>query len=108
MNTYDAKLAKERASGDESLVKRLNKLMLEDIEQQIPIITEAYQKQDWEKLHYQLHRLHGACCYTGFPKLQQLLRTLLDAIKADDIATLVKMQEPLLTSLHASQAAIPV
>lgn len=107
MSVYDEKLALERASGDETLVKKLNQLMLEDIEKQIPIIQDAYHHKNWETLHYQLHRLHGACCYTGFPELQQQLRTLLDAIKVNDIETIESMQDALIQTLQDSQAAIP-
>jgi len=44
-------------------------------------INDAYQKQDLTELAHQVHRLHGACCYCGVPRLKEIVDTLESAIK---------------------------
>jgi len=49
-------------------------------EEELPIfqekIKQAKQSHDIEQLQYHIHKLHGACCYAGVPKLKALAEQL--------------------------------
>lgn len=49
--------------------------MMNDFMNDLPVclesITEAFEKQDVEKLKYHVHRLHGSLCYTGILRLKK-------------------------------------
>ena len=55
-------------------------------------IQESLAKGDHETLEQHVHKLHGACCYCGVPKLKGLLNQLESNIKShryEDIEDLV-------------------
>lgn len=53
--------------------------------EQLPNLTEEirlyWQQKDWDTTQTLLHKLHGACCYTGVPKLRELCDQLETALK---------------------------
>jgi two-component system, NarL family, sensor histidine kinase BarA len=84
--------APELANFDWSLgLKRANhneKAALEILEQfmkQLPglrsNIEQCFKAQDFDEMKAFVHQLHGACCYTGVPKLHKLCDELESALK---------------------------
>lgn len=39
--------------------------------------------RDFTGLKAEVHKLHGACCYTGLPRLQELVSELESALKRE-------------------------
>ena len=46
--------------------------------------NKAFDNNDFEELHFQVHRLHSACSYCGVPKLKTIV---------DEIETQLKENE---------------
>ncbi|WP_172449411.1 hybrid sensor histidine kinase/response regulator [Bowmanella denitrificans] len=63
--------------------------MLDAFIQQLPdmhsLIKKAAQAEDHGQLEYLVHKLHGACCYTGVPKLRALCQELEEHLKTGHI-----------------------
>lgn len=72
LNDVDWDLALSKANHNEAIAQE----MLQEFSKQLPesliAIEQACRIQNWEVMQQQVHRLHGASCYTGVPKLQQL------------------------------------
>lgn len=72
LSDIDWQLALSRANKSEKIAGEL----LEEFAQQLPDslveIEKAYRLQNWKLMQQQVHRLHGASCYTGVPKLQRI------------------------------------
>lgn len=55
------------------------------LEKELPIfqnnLKKAAKTNDIEQLQHQAHKLHGACCYTGVPRLKELIQKLESEIK---------------------------
>ena len=49
----------------------------------IETIKAGWEDSDFQAMQKEVHRLHGACCYTGVPKLQQIANDLESALKRD-------------------------
>jgi two-component system sensor histidine kinase BarA len=64
---------------------RLARDMLEGLVESLPetklIISEALTSQDTERLKEFIHKLNGACCYTGVPDLGKMVHQLETALK---------------------------
>lgn len=74
------KLANNRSDIAEEL---FNMLMVE-----LPIarkdINDAYKKKDYDQLHHHVHKLHGATCYCGVPRLKAVTLEILVKLKTND------------------------
>lgn len=77
----DWPLALERAGGKSSLVREMLQLLLNSIAPCREALQQALAKGDTELLIQHVHKLHGACCYTGVPRLKQLAETLETQLK---------------------------
>jgi two-component system sensor histidine kinase BarA len=65
-------------------------------------IAEYFSARDWENLEFQVHRLHGGCCYCGVPELRnasdlvdKLLQKKFFNELAEPVDTLLKAIETL-------------
>lgn len=81
----DWQLALSRANQDEAIAAD----MFREFIKQLPGVLEAVkissEKQDWTELQHTVHRLHGASCYTGVPKLQRMCADVESELKAKQI-----------------------
>ncbi|MBT1064336.1 response regulator [Bowmanella sp. Y26] len=71
--------------------------MLDAFIEQLPSmhsqIKAAAQAGDQAHLQYLIHKLHGACCYTGVPKLKTLCQELEEHLKTGHIAEVKTLLE---------------
>lgn len=65
-------LALQRADGKLELAKEMLDLLINSLPHAQQAISEAIEQQDENALLQQVHKLHGATCYTGLPMLKQL------------------------------------
>jgi two-component system, NarL family, sensor histidine kinase BarA len=77
----DWPLALERASGKSSLMKEMLQMLIASITPSRAAIRQAVATHDMAQLLQQIHKLHGACCYTGVPRLKQLAELLETQLK---------------------------
>jgi two-component system sensor histidine kinase BarA len=79
--SVDWQLALKRANHNTAGAKNV----LEQFLAQLPGLTKDIEKSsaalDFETLQAKVHRLHGACCYTGVPGLQALCNEIESALK---------------------------
>ncbi|MCF2863405.1 two-component sensor histidine kinase BarA [Pseudoalteromonas sp. Cnat2-41] len=74
-------LALQRAGGKEDLAQEMLNMLLLSIPETLNLIEEAMAKDDHERLLSIIHKFHGACCYTGVPKLKKLAELIETAMK---------------------------
>ena len=48
-------------------------------------IKQSYDDENTEELLTAVHKFHGACCYTGVPKLKQLAEIIESGLKSEGI-----------------------
>ncbi|MCY7295324.1 hybrid sensor histidine kinase/response regulator [Alteromonas sp. a30] len=69
---FDWALAVQKANGNETIANDLFFEFLAELPTSMSAIRTAAEESDWKALQHQVHRLHGASCYTGVPRLQYL------------------------------------
>ncbi|MCW5590186.1 MAG: two-component sensor histidine kinase BarA [Legionellales bacterium] len=67
----DLTLATKLAGGKPDLAIELLEMLIEKLPEEKATIIETYQTNDFEQLEHYVHKLHGATCYCGVPKLKQ-------------------------------------
>jgi two-component system sensor histidine kinase BarA len=77
----DWPLAMERAGGKCNLMTEMLQMLVAGITSTRAAIQQALVTHDNEQLLQQIHKLHGACCYTGVPALKQLAELLETQLK---------------------------
>jgi len=71
----------EQSMGKASLALDMLQMLIDSIPQNISAIEMALSNQDDKELLAIIHKLHGACCYTGVPQLKELAHSIETAIK---------------------------
>ena len=56
-------------------------LLVKSLPDTLAAIEQAYQQQELEGLIASVHKFHGACCYTGVPKLKALAELIESGLK---------------------------
>ncbi len=92
----DWKLALQRAAGKPELAQEMLLLLIKSLPQSDKQIRQAITDNDQQVLLHALHKLHGACCYTGVPRLKNLLEALETQLKK---GANIKLLEPELYEL---------
>ncbi|WP_232371937.1 hybrid sensor histidine kinase/response regulator [Salinimonas iocasae] len=81
--TLDWNLAVERTERDDATARELLSDFVRLLPDSIETIKAGWEDSDFQAMQKEVHRLHGACCYTGVPKLQQIANDLESALKRD-------------------------
>ena len=71
----------KQAMGKEDLALDMLQMLIDSIPHNIIKIEQAMNMQDDESLLKIIHKLHGACCYTGVPQLKKLSHSIETALK---------------------------
>lgn len=77
----DWEAALMRAAGKADLAQEMLQLLVQSLPQAEQQIEQALTDNDQQLLLHALHKLHGACCYTGVPRLKNLLEALETQLK---------------------------
>lgn len=77
----DWPMALQRAAGKPDLAQEMLLLLIKSLPQSAKHIRQAISDNEQQVLLHALHKLHGACCYTGVPRLKNLLETLETQLK---------------------------
>lgn len=91
--SWDWSLAVRRANGNEAVAKEMMESFIEQLQPSIDAIESAWTDLNLEDLLHHVHRIHGACCYTGAVKFQSLCNEIEDALKRKQ-QTLVESKIP--------------
>ena len=79
--SVDWQLALKRANQNEETAQELFDSFLALLPEVINTLAELWEKKDFVRLKSEVHKLHGACCYTGLPCLQHLANETESALK---------------------------
>ncbi len=79
----DWPLALSRAGNKEALAKDMLIGLVNSLPETKVAINQALTGQDYEQLKALIHKLNGACCYSGVPSLAKITHQLETALKQD-------------------------
>jgi len=89
--------ALQRAAGKAELAEEMLQLLIQSLPQASRQIQQAITDNEQQLLLHALHKLHGACCYSGVPRLKNLLEGLETQLKK---GASIKSLEPELSELE--------
>ncbi|MFC0118811.1 two-component sensor histidine kinase BarA [Pseudoalteromonas xiamenensis] len=75
------------AGGKNDLALEMLNMLLLSVPETLKLINEAMDNKDSEHLLTIIHKFHGACCYTGVPKLKKLSETIETSLKQGLVIT---------------------
>ena len=79
--TIDWQLALKRANQHHQAAKELLDEFIATMPDVISRLQSMWEQQDYEQMKTEIHKLHGGCCYTGVPRLQNITDELETALK---------------------------
>lgn len=85
LSDFDWQQAVNKANGNEALANDLFFEFVQQLDNAYSCIAEHAEVEEWEEVQHHIHRLHGASCYTGTPKLQYLLAECEKSLKLGDV-----------------------
>ena len=94
-------LSLDQAMGKEDLAHDMLQMLIDSIPGNIQAIETTISMQQSPELLKIIHKLHGACCYTGVPQLKKLAHSIETALKRH--ATLTDIEPELLEILDELQ-----
>ena len=101
----DLELSLKRANNKPDLAEELLGLLIQDLQETQKKILDAWEVKDWPQLLHQAHKLNGATCYCGVPRLQIAAATLENELKIKNspkIKQLVKNLDAEISALFAA------
>ncbi len=84
------------ANNKPDLAKDLLSILIEELPAARENIEAAYLKKNYRELYQYVHKLHGASCYCGVPRLRKLIAMVENQLKVSNTNTL----DNLLQKLH--------
>lgn len=80
------------AGHKKELARDILNMMVRDLPREIALIHTQYESKNYQEMTRTVHKLHGAVCYTGTPRLKTALATLETRLKTnimDDSSSLL-------------------
>ncbi|MDX3773971.1 two-component sensor histidine kinase BarA [Chromatiaceae bacterium AAb-1] len=77
----DRDLALQRAGGKQTLAIDMLQMLFNSIPDARKQLQRAIADSNADQVQQQVHKLHGACCYTGVPRLKKLVEELETQLK---------------------------
>lgn len=106
--TLDWELSLKLANGKTDLARDMLKMMVDSNHETGRVIHAAYQAQDFDELLQHIHKLHGASCYVGTPRLKSLSNQYETKLKKQQYNLLDDLHNELIAELKAiNEAAEP-
>ncbi|MEL0655268.1 two-component sensor histidine kinase BarA [Pseudoalteromonas issachenkonii] len=73
--------ALQRAGGKSELALEMLNMLLLSVPETLTLLAKAIESNDCQQVLSIVHKFHGACCYTGVPKLKSLAETIETSLK---------------------------
>ncbi|GAA59615.1 two-component system, NarL family, sensor histidine kinase BarA [Pseudoalteromonas sp. BSi20652] len=77
--------ALQRAGGKNELALEMLNMLLLSVPETLKLLVKAIDDKDCQQVLSIIHKFHGACCYTGVPKLKSLAETIETSLKSNCI-----------------------
>lgn len=84
------------AGGKEALARELLSMLVNDLPEMREQISKNFEAEDFLNLNRCVHRLHGASCYCGVPRIRKSTASLEAAIKNADQAAIPSLTKKVL------------
>lgn len=97
----DWSLSLKRANNKPDLAIELLEILIQDLQQTQSKIAKAAKTKNKEQLLHHAHKLHGATCYCGVPRLESAAATLENQLKIKKNPDLEKFTHTLETEITA-------
>lgn len=81
--SLDWELAIKRTNNNQAVARELQRDFVAMLPEAIDTIKQEWDDGNYDDLKAEVHKLHGASCYVGMPKLQSLANKLETALKLD-------------------------
>lgn len=83
------------AGNKPELAQEILALFIKDLPTHIAIIKQLYNDKNFPELKKELHKLHGALCYCGLPRLKTLIAQLETNLKSNIMDSLPSLFDQL-------------
>lgn len=84
----DWELGKKLAGNKKEVAEELLGLLVDTLPEELSAIKRLYQAQNYSLLLQRVHKLHGALCYCGVPRLKRITSFLEIELKNNIISSL--------------------
>lgn len=85
MPVIDWELCVRLANNKSEIAQEILAFVLQQLSADRNTIQEAYNKLDYPELLRSVHKLHGALCYTGLPRLKRIIFEFENLLKKKDL-----------------------
>lgn len=83
-------IALQHAGGKSELALEMLNMLLLSVPETLSLLAQAIADEDCKQVLSIIHKLHGACCYTGVPKLKSLAETIETALKSNCVLATIE------------------
>lgn|SRR3990167_9988610 len=83
------------AGNKREIAEELLSILINNLEDEVTAIHELFNQYNNDELQKRVHRLHGAVCYCGVPRLKRVLIKLETALKTNIMGSLPLLIEEL-------------
>ena len=87
----DSKLATKLADNKQNLANEMLELLIKELPKDVKEINELFSQKKYDELRQRLHKLHGALCYCGTPRLKEIVSLCEAQLKKNKINELNKL-----------------
>lgn len=77
----DWKLAIKLAGNQKALATDIHNMLMSNLHADLTAIKQLHQSKNYADLLLQIHKLHGALCYCGLPRLKAIVACLENELK---------------------------
>lgn len=91
----DWELGTKLAGNNRAAASDLLSFFIKNLRNDLNVIKEYYQREDLKALRNQIHKLHGAVCYCGLPRLKSTLSQLETNLKNNIMVSLPSLMDQL-------------
>jgi two-component system sensor histidine kinase BarA len=96
----DWEQGKKLAGNNASLADEILGMLIQRLEKDLALIKELNEKSLHEALRNEVHKLHGAVCYCGTPRLKATLMRLETDLKTNIMSDLPYLLDQLSNEVH--------
>jgi len=91
----DWELAMQMAGKNRDIAEEILALLIKTLPDDLSAINQSYDNQQYHELAARLHKLHGALCYCGLPRLKTVVIKLENDVKNNHINDLSILMDTL-------------
>lgn len=96
----DLEMGAEIIDSTEQEAKELLQMLIGSLEEDAPVLKNAVTRQNPDDIYSAIHKIYGALCYCGAPKLRITGKNLKLAAKAQDLPETLKLYENFMSAVE--------